>query len=410
MSRGHSAGARQTVLRAAFSCASAGLLETPEGSGWTICRDTAPLHRWIGPLLAVRYQGDQGNQISFDSMMWILAAFWLVGAQAQLQDLPTGLSAFLHEAMGLDSAQIQAVRRGDAVVTVLDTELQRDIAVFGIAAVALSRDEYVRRVLDFGDSAASPTRRSFGVFSHPPTPADVRDVTIHQRDVDEMKDCRPGACAMKLPATDMSRLRQEIDWSASDAQARLSAYARERLLEYVADYRARGDAASVTYDDRGSVRASEAFADLLAATPQVYRYVPALHRYLTGYPAVTLPQATEVLFWSEDVSPRLRPVLSVTHLVVYAPPEYPDVTLVAAKQIYANHYFEAAFDLTCFVEATADGGGRGYLVVLRRYRFDRLASGGPLDLRGRALTAFREQLLADLQRQQRAGDPGSPDR
>ena len=66
-------------------------------------------------------------------MTWILAAFWLAGAQAQLQDLPTGLAAFLQEAMELDSAQIQAVRSGEAVVTVLDTELQRDIAVFGVA-------------------------------------------------------------------------------------------------------------------------------------------------------------------------------------------------------------------------------------------------------------------------------------
>jgi hypothetical protein len=341
---------------------------------------------------------------------WMVAAFGLVGMQAEAQELPTGLAVFLRAAVGLDSTQINAVRRGEPIVTVLDTELSREIAVFGIAAVELSREEYVRRVLDFSDSTRPSTRRHFGIFSNPPTLDDVRDVAIIQRDVDELKTCRPGACVMKLPAAAMARLHEDIDWSAGDAQARVSALARQALIDYAADYRARGDAALVVYDDRGNVRASEAFADLLAATPQVYQYVPALQRHLTGYPAVELPDAVEVLFWSEDEVPQLRPILSVTHLVVYPPPDHPDLTLVAAKQIYANHYFEAAFDLTCFVAAAADGAGGGYLVVLRRFRFDRLSSSGPLNLRGRAVDAVRRQLLADLQRLQTPGDPRTRNR
>jgi len=332
---------------------------------------------------------------------WMVAAFWLVGVQAQAQELPAGLAAFLRAGAGLDSAQVEAVRRGEAVVTVLDTELSREIAVFGIAAVGLSREEYVRRVLDFGDSTRTPTRVRFGIFSRPPAPADVRDVVIAQRDVNELKGCRPGDCVMKLPAAAMAQLHEEGNWSAGDAQAQVSALARRGLIAYVTDYRTRGDAALVVYDDRGNVRASEAFADLLAATPQVYEYVPALQRYLIEYPAVALPDAVEVLFWSEDELPQLRPVLSVTHLVVYAPPERPDLTLVAAKQIYANHYFEAALDLTCFVAAAGDGAvPGGYVVTLRRFRVDQLSSRGPLNLRGRAVDAVQRQSLADLKRQQ----------
>jgi hypothetical protein len=286
-------------------------------------------------------------------------------------------------------------------VSVLETALEREIAVFGIAAVDLSPDEYVRRVLDFSESTRPPTRRRFGTFGNPPVEADVRDLALSGRDVDELETCRPGACVLKLPAAAMSRLHQEVDWRAGDREARVTALAKQGLIAYVTDYLTRGDAALVVYDDRGSVRAGDAFADLLTATPQVYQHVPALHRYLTGYPAIALPHATEVLFWSEDELPRLRPVLSVTHLVVYAPPDRPELTLVSAKQIYANHYFEAAFDLTSFVDAAADGAGEGgYLVVLRRFRFDRLSSGGPLNIRGRAVDAVRRQLLADLRHQQ----------
>ena len=37
----------------------------------------------------------------------------------------------------------------------------------------------------------------------------------------------------------------EIDWAALDATARVTAYVRQRLLEYVASYRDRGNAAMV---------------------------------------------------------------------------------------------------------------------------------------------------------------------
>jgi hypothetical protein len=74
------------------------------------------------------------------------------------------------------------------------------------------------------------------------------------------------------------------------------------------------------------------------------------------------------------------------------------MTLAAAKQIYANHYFEAAVDLT----AVVDRNPGAYLVVLRRYRFDNLP-GGILNIRGRAINALRDQLTLDLRRQQQPG-------
>jgi hypothetical protein len=310
---------------------------------------------------------------------------------------PAQLVRFLRQSIGLDSAQLVLIERGEAVVKVLDTRDRRDVAVFGIITANAARETYVTQLRDFRTSLRTPTRSQLGVFSDPASAADVAAVTISPRDVADMKDCRPGDCIVKLPATDMRRIHDEMNWSAADLQTQLSAYARRRLVEYVTDYRARGDSAMAVYDDRGNlnVRSSEAFAGLLAESPYVYQNVPSLGRYLSSYPREKLAGAAEVLFWSEDVMPRLRPILSVTHQVVYTPPELPGVTLVAAKQIYANHYFEAAVDLTCIV----DRGQGSYVLVFRRYRFDNMPSGGILNIRGRAIGALREQLLADLRRQ-----------
>ncbi len=157
------------------------------------------------------------------------------------------------------------------------------------------------------------------------------------------------------------------------------------------------------YDDRGNlnVRSSEAFAAQFAESPYIYQTVPSLRNYFTAYPHGSLPAgAAEILFWSEDVLPRLRPILSVTHLIVYTPPDLPGVTLAAAKQIYADHYFETAVDLRCIV----DRNPGIYLLVLRRYRFDNLP-GGILNIRGRAIGVLRDQLALDLRRQQSGEQP-----
>ena len=96
----------------------------------------------------------------------------------------------------------------------------------------------------------------------------------------------------------------------------------------------------------------------------------------------------------------MRRTLTVTHLALYSPPELPGTTLAAAKQIYANHYIEAAFELTTVVDRQGANGSPGlYLIVLRRFRFDNLPSGGLLNIRGKVIGSLRDQMLADLVRE-----------
>src|SRR2546426_2579628 len=313
---------------------------------------------------------------------------------------PPRLTEFLQHSIGFDAKQLAAVERSEPVVKVLETRDRRDVALFGIITAPVGHEQYVRALRDFPTSLRTPNRTQLGIFSNPATESDVAAVTVNSRDVGDMKNCKPGDCVVKLPATDMQSIHEQMNWSAPDLQAQLSAYARRRLVEYVTDYRRRGDSAMALYDDRGNVtvRSSEAFAAQFAESPYVYQTVPSLQKYFADYPRGALPPgASEIIFWSEDVLPHLRPILSVTHLMVYTPPELPGMTLAAAKQLYANHYFETAIDLTSAVDR-----GQGetiYVVVLRRYRFDNLP-GGILNIRGRAIGALRDQLSNDLKRQQ----------
>jgi hypothetical protein len=308
------------------------------------------------------------------------------------------LEQFLRADVALPSPEIASALRGTVVVKVLDTSSPRDIAVFGIVAVNAPRARIVQRLSAFPGSLATPTRTRLGLFGDPPSLRDVAEVRVDDEAMGELRKCRPSSCNFKMPAADMSRVQQLLAGGAT--RETVAGYVRQRMVEYVADYRARGNAALVVYDDRGAVRASDAFGDLLAASPYLYRYVPRLHQYLRAYPAARPDGARDALVWWQDEMPGLRPILGITHVTLYDTPELPGMSIVSAKQLYANHYFEAAFDLLTVVDR-ADAPGSAYLVVLRRYRFDNLPSGGLLNIRGRVVGKLRDAMRTELARAKR---------
>ena len=325
----------------------------------------------------------------------------LAGSLAAQQ--PRQLTQFLREGVKLDAAQMAAVESGEPVVKVLETQHPRDVAVFGIVATSTPRETIVARLKDFRRSLTAPTRVRLGILGTPATAADVQTLVISKDDVDDAKKCKPGDCDFKLPKTEMARFKGEVDWNARNIESQLTTYARRQLVLYVEDYRAHGDSVLVIYDDKGGVSASDAFNSLLATSPYLYQYAPALANYLKHYPRAKLDGATDVMYWAEDQAPHLRNTITINHAVLYTPPELPGMTILATKQIYAKHYFEAAFELASIVERTTASAG-SYIVSVRRYRFDNLPSGGLLNIKGRVLNSLRDKMTADLKRERAAAE------
>ena len=326
-------------------------------------------------------------------------------ATSVAQEASANVTQFLTEHVGLKPLEVAAVERGETVVRALDTSDKRDIAIFGIVAVDMPRDAYLQRLADFPHSLRRPTQTQFGLFGTPAATADIETLTIDRQDLAKARTCGPGNCVFKLPAVSMKRLRDSIDWSAADPGLQADALMRRRLVEYVNDYQARGDSAMVVYDDRGRVRASDAFDALLAQSPYVYRADSSVYQYLARYPRARLDGVHEAVFWSVDSLQGLRPILMVNHVVVYTPPGA-SFSLAAQKQIYANHYFEAALDLVAIVDRPrADGTSGVYLVRLGRYRFDNMPSSPLVNVRGKAVRRFRDQIRAELDQAKTSAEP-----
>lgn len=324
------------------------------------------------------------------------------GAQASAPPAPR-LREFLARDAGLSAAQIGAVEHGDVVVRTLPTGDARDVAVMGVVRVARPR----RSVIDDLRS-----RGAAHVFGAPPSLDDVAPVHLTRDDLNELAHCQPSACNFKLPAAGMAALSAIVNSKSTDAAQRAEDYLRRRMIEYVAAYRQRGNAAMVVYDDLGSVQSRNAFDAMLRDSSHIFRIAPALADFLLDYPRVSLSGDTNRVFWSVDALPRVRPVLRIVHEVTYSPAEVPGATVTAAKQLYADHYFEAGLEVTTAIDDSLSGfsgptgGGHGTaLAVVRHYRFDHLPSGGVLNLRGRVIDGLRDAVMNDLKRVRGDGAP-----
>jgi hypothetical protein len=124
---------------------------------------------------------------------------------------------------------------------------------------------------------------------------------------------------------------------------------------------------------------ADEFAILFEAFADFEKLSPDFMAPVKRFPGVPLEGAEDLLYWSKDDIN--RPVTRITHLSLYpAPPGAHRPGLVAAKQIYAAHYFDAGLAWTC---AFDDGASGFYMVSMNR-------------VRTRSLTGFSRTLVRSI--------------
>ncbi len=152
--------------------------------------------------------------------------------------------------------------------------------------------------------------------------------------------------------------------------------ARRRLVDYVAGYMTKGNAALVTYNDKSApVSMKEQWQGLLRNSPNIMTYAPALARYLDGYPTATLPGSSDLIYWAKEVYAG-NPVVHADHMVRWQDPQRPDRITIAQKQIYASHYYNGSLAITTILDTTAPGAAASSAVIyFNRSRGDLLKGG-----------------------------------
>ncbi len=296
----------------------------------------------------------------------LLAAAALAVSATARADQATA-HAFLRKSVAFTDAQVAAVDAGQVVTKALPSADKPEIAALGAVRVRGDVGVFLRQLRD----EAAPRRGSSilerGRFSHPPKVEDLAGLTLEDGDFKAARECAPGDCDIKMARVAMERVRREIDWKAPDARARATDLMRRMLVDYVAAYMQGGTAEMATYVDKDRPLETPAeFRKLLAASPYLVEYVPAFHRYVEDFPRGALAGAEDEFYWTKDkFGP--KPTICVYHTTTWPDPAESGRAVIASKQIYASHYFQAGLDVLALLPA---GPGSFYLMDLYRVRID----------------------------------------
>lgn len=267
----------------------------------------------------------------------------------------------LREKASFEERDLAALQLNQPVVRLVPTSNKREVAVTGLVNINASADDFLRSYRDSMLQKSNAAILQIGRFGPEPALADLQGLSLEAKDIEDLKECVAGDCQVKLSAPMIERFRNEIDWTAPDYQLRVTNLFKEMLVAYIRDYHARGEAALIEYRDKRD-RVS-------LATEQ--RELSSAGGYINSLLADTksgLQLIEETLVWSK-IKFGLKPVIAVNHISIYKRNSGvgPQV-LVASKQIYANHYFNAFHALTAFVNVP----GATYVVYENRSRADGL--------------------------------------
>ena len=341
------------------------------------------------------------------AVVTLAAAVWHTTSAAQVSADPF---AFFRPSVIVSAADRTRLDRGNTLVRVLAKQ-DRELAVFAAVSVRAGPDRLLEWVRDIAAFKRSSYVLAIRRFSDPPRLSDLDELSLDDEDLRDIPQCRPGDCALKLGADELTALQG----AASDAdplwQARVQDAFRLIVLHRVQAYLQSGQTALPDSADGHAPASLQAgFAGILKHSPALTQNLPALSDYLARYPAAPMPEVESFLYWSKE---RLagKPVVSVTHVaILHGAPETGLDVLVAGKQVFATHYMTGSLNLTALVHGAGDAPH--YLAYLNRSQVDVL--GGLFGGLARSIMEERveseaSQVMLGLRQRLESGPPRPPD-
>lgn len=140
---------------------------------------------------------------------------------------------------------------------------------------------------------------------------------------------------------------------------------QEHALQLLLAYQRDGNQVLGVYNDKcNPTLVAQQFAYMLSYDKALPAYLPDFYNYLLAYPNGRTPNIKDTFYWAK-VKFGLKPTLRIVQMVTMrGGPEDEVAYAIAEKQLYSNHYFETALDLSFCVR---DGGDRvkpGFYLVM----------------------------------------------
>jgi hypothetical protein len=211
---------------------------------------------------------------------------------------------------------------------------------------------------------------AIGRFSTPPRLDDLAALALDGTELADLRKCRPGDCDIKLSAFEMGRISAAAARSGEDWESAVQRAFREVVLGRARDYLASGLGAAAPYvDGKRPVSPANEYSEVAARIGLEPLYGSKALAYFAAYPRPDSDDVESFLYWSKETLGGGKPIVSITHVAIFADPAAPTAyATVAARQVFASHYLTASLSFT--IVAGGIDTDPQYLVYARRSRTD----------------------------------------
>ena len=297
---------------------------------------------------------------------FIVATAWLImiTTAAGFPQSELDLRKFFRQDLGLTEGQIDDIRKGKAVVNALPSRSPAEVFLLGAIYIHAAPEKYLQFERDFDRRRELPAYWALVVFSNPPQLSDLRNFAFDNDEIQALNKCTPGNCQLQLPASSIEEFHRSIDWSAPDVNEQVNRLLQKTALERLLAYQKDGNQVLGIYNDKHDPTVvPQQFAYMLTYTKALPAHLPDFYTYLLSYPNAKPLNVEDTFYWAK-VKFGLKPTLRVVHLItMHGNPTEPVAYAFAEKQLYSNHYFETALDLSFCIRDGNDPKHHGFYLL-----------------------------------------------
>lgn len=264
---------------------------------------------------------------------------------------------------------------GRTVVRLVEQTEKSHVGVFVAARIDVTPARFAERVRDSASLWKGQAVPATGAFATPARAEDVAALELPRKDLDDLPECEPGDCVVKLAAPEIQRLRSVIAREPVRWRERVQEEFRKMALDRVSAYRRGGLAALAPFHDHHEpIDPAAVFARLFAESEALRARAPQVAEYLERYPHGPLPAGGfQHMYWlSTDEPPRTT--IQALHVLVRleggGTAGSPEV-LVVSRQVFSTHYINGSLAITALLRDPANPSVR-YMAYLNRSAVDGL--------------------------------------
>lgn len=270
-----------------------------------------------------------------------------------------------------------ALGRGEVVARTLPAH-EGQVAIFAMTKIDAPPIKLVESTRAIADLKKSSFVTAIARFSDPPVLSDLNQLVLPPRDIEALRQCRPGQCSFKLTTPEIESLVKARTEARGEGDAVQRAF-RRVLLGRVNTYLSGGLGGLPAVANRARPHElDDTMAALEAQTPCLAQLPPLADWLKNG--SARRRDVESFLYWSQESYGSGKPVVVVTHVAILN--DSPDRAIVIGKQIFSSRYMDGALALTAI---TTDGSdGSRYLIYLNR---------SAVDLLGGFFSGFKRSIL-----------------